>query len=65
MKLFPPDFFDPILPGQESNQKNKIDKEKKEDKRIVVDLLKEEEEDKQLLELLEGKRKKYIIIELL
>ena len=57
IKLFPPDFFEPILPGHRTNQKRKIEIEKKEDKRVFVDLSKEYEEDKELLELLEGKRK--------
>lgn len=58
VKLFPPDFFEPILPGQRVNQqKNLIKEEKEEDKRVFVDLSREYEEDKELLELLEGKRK--------
>ena len=40
------------------NQSKKIEKQKNEDKRVFVDLSKEYEEDKELLELLEGKRKK-------
>ena len=56
--LFPPDFFDPILPGQKVNQSKKIENPKNEDKRVFVDLSKEYEEDKELLDLLEGKRKK-------
>ena len=39
------------------NQSKNIEKQKNEDKRIFVDLSKEYEEDKELLELLEGKRK--------
>ena len=48
IKLFPPDFFEPILPGHRTNQKRKIEIEKKEDKRVYVDLSKEYEEDKEL-----------------
>lgn len=48
------------MPGQRSNQSRKIEIEKKEDKRVFVDLSKEYEEDKELLDLLEGKRKKYL-----
>lgn len=40
------------------NQFKKIENPKNEDKRVFVDLSKEYEEDKELLELLEGKRKK-------
>ena len=40
------------------NLSKKKEKQKNEDKRVFVDLSKEYEEDKELLELLEGKRKK-------
>jgi hypothetical protein len=62
IKLFPPDFFEPILPGQRPNQLKKIENQEKQDKRIYIDLSKEYEEDKELLELLEGKRKNISII---
>ena len=55
--FFPPDFFDPILPEQKGIQSKNFDNNKKEDKRVFVDLTKEYEEDKELIELLEGKRK--------
>ena len=62
IKLFPPDFFEPILPGHRTNHPKKIDNIQKEDKRVFIDLSKEYEEDKELLELLEGKRKNILFL---
>ena len=62
VKLFPPDFFEPILPRQMINPKKSLIENEKEDKRIFVDLSKEYEEDKELIDLLEGKSKNLIYI---
>ena len=70
-KIFPSDFFDPILP-QEQNNNNLIKDKKTKDiksvdhgtkqKSIYVNLQKEYDEDKELLELLSGKRKLNLLI---
>ncbi len=65
-KIFPSDFFDPILPKDQNSKTIKIDKNKNETKSVdreikskstYVNLQKEYDEDKELLELLTGKRK--------
>ena len=70
-KLFPSDFFDPILPQKEKNESlsnndnNKNNKNRnniKETKSTYVSLQKEYEEDKELLDLLvSSKRNLYYI----
>ena len=50
------------MPGQRPNQLKKVVNQEKQDKRIYIDLSKEYEEDKELIELLEGKRKNIFII---
>ena len=65
-KIFPSDFFDPILPQEQINNNSLKDEKSKEiksvdhgtkPKSIYVNLQKEYDEDKELLELLSGKRK--------
>ena len=46
------------MPDQRISQQQNLIKREKEDKRVFIDLSKEYEEDKELLELLDGKRKK-------
>ena len=46
-----------IIQPKKRDNENETEKEKKKDKRVFVDLSKEYEEDKELLELLEGRRK--------
>ena len=58
--FFPSDFFEPISSHINSKQANPNDANKT--KSTCVNLQKEEEEDRELLELLEGKRKKFILI---
>jgi hypothetical protein len=52
--FFPSDFFEPISPSMHSiKNENSLSKSKS----IYVNLQKEEEEDKELIDLLDGKRK--------
>ena len=53
-KLFPSDFFEPILPKQE--KKSSSIKTNRSPKSIYVSLQKEYEEDRELLDLLSTKR---------
>ena len=57
--FFPSDFFEPISPTNmnSSNQINYNSRNKS--KSTYINLQKEEEEDRELLELLEGKRKNF------
>ena len=56
--FFPSDFFDPIYSPSNSNQPKSINyNNKNKTKSTYVNLQKEEEEDKELLDLLDGKRK--------
>ena len=56
--FFPSDFFDPIYSPSNSNQSKSINYNNiNKTKSTYVNLQKEEEEDKELLDLLEGKRK--------
>ena len=57
--FFPSDFFEPISSYINSKQPNPNDSNKT--KSTFVNLQKEEEEDRELLELLEGKRKKFVL----
>ena len=56
--FFPSDFFDPIVSPTNSNQNKPIEYiNTNKSKSTFVNLQKEEEEDRELLDLLEGKRK--------
>jgi len=63
---FPPDFFETTNPKEiKSKSPGKVIFQKKENtsykpKSICIDITKDDEEDKELLDLLEGKRKFYM-----
>ena len=61
-KIFPSDFFEPILPKQKDNNSSSKNSTRG-PKSIYVSLQKEYDEDKELLDLLSSKRKfiKYLI----
>lgn len=62
--FFPSDFFSPIVSSSTNNAKNNKFKleEKPKSKSIYINLRKEEEEDLELIELLEGKKTKSKIL---
>ena len=66
--LFPPDFFEPINPKEKAfkSPEKKINQNKDtfmyKPKSIYIDITNEDEEDKELLLMLEGKRRFLFII---
>ena len=60
--FFPSDFFEPISPTNMNNSNQINYNSRNKSKSTYVNLQKEEEEDRELLELLEGKRKNFLLL---